>query len=176
MTPRDSLVVGPTHVVSMAPSARPPRRRGVPRGWLVIGGAAATAAVILVAWLPVGALLSQHAAISAANTRLSQLNAQDTVLAAQAKQLAQPQYQLQLFRARYQLVEPGQRLVEVLNGSPASDPSTDAPYRGDPGLTPIVNPITGSAVDPAGASTARTSSQASGGFFSRVLGTLEFWR
>ena len=161
----------------MGPSAHPRARRGVPRGWLVIGGGAATAAVILAAWLPVGALLTQHEAISTANTRLSQLDAQGTMLAAQAKQLAQPQYQLQLFRARYQLVEPGQRLVEVLNGSPSSDTSSsDAPYRGDPGFNPIVNPITGSAVDPQSTVVTRTATASSGGFFSRVLGTLEFWR
>jgi len=159
----------------VAASERAPRRRGIPRGWLVIGCGAATGAVVLVAWLPVGALLSQRAAISAANTQLSRLNAEGTMLSSQLKQLAQPQYQLGLFRARYQLVEPGQRLLEVVNLSSASASTIDAPYRGDPGFTPIVNPITGSAVDPRTAGASRSSSAASPGFFSRVLDTLEFW-
>jgi hypothetical protein len=158
----------------MGGSGRTTRRRGVPRGWLVIGCGAATGAVVLAAWLPVGALLSQRAAITAANTQLSRLDAEGTTLSSQLKQLAQPQYQLQLFRARYQLVEPGQRLLEVLNVSAASSSTVGTPYRGDPGFTPIVNPITGSAVDPQTTSVSR-STGSSPGFFSRVLDTLEFW-
>jgi hypothetical protein len=159
------------------PGSERRRGRGVPRGWLVVGCGAATGAVVLVAWLPLGALLTQRAAISAAETHLAQLNAEGATLASQVKQLAQPQYQLQLFRARYQLVEPGQRLIEVLHVSAATNSSANSPYQGDPGFTPIVNPITGSAADPqTTASRSTSTSPSSGGFFSRVLGTLEFWR
>ncbi len=135
----------------------------------------AVSAVILLAWLPVGALLSQRAAISTASSRLAEFTTQGRALAAEATDLTSPVAQLQLARVEYQLVEPGQLLLEVL---PASVRLTTrnqrAPYAGDPGYAPIVNPITGGLVR---SPTVSGATAASGpGYFSRVLSTLEFWR
>lgn len=160
------------------------------RGWLVVAGGAASGIVILVAWLPVGALLSQRAQLSYAEGRLSQLSRQSTVLAAQTARLSTPAALVQLGRERYQLVAPGQRLIQVLTPSfTPSAASENGPYPGDPGFSPIVDPtglgtIGAGVTGTAGASSSTTStgtsapapsSGAAPGFFSRVASTLEFW-
>lgn len=133
-------------------------------------------AVILLAWLPVGALLSQRDALSTANSRLAQFTDQGRRLAAEATELSYPEAQLGLARVEYQLVEPGQQLLEVLPASVRlTTRSQRSPYAGDPGYAPIVNPITGALVRSPTQSTA-TNGRGGPGFFSRVLSTLEFWR
>ena len=154
-----------------------------PRGWIVILGGAATSAVVLAAWLPVGALFNQREQMSATSTRLSQLEAQGQLLTAESKRLATPEEAARLAREEYQLVEPGQRLIQVLTpGEAPSSKSTGGPYPGDPGLAPIVAPGAaavlpggaGGAASPAHAATAARA--AAGGFLSRVVAALEFWR
>jgi cell division protein FtsB len=155
------------------------------RGWLIVVGGLATGAVILAAWFPVGALLSQRAQLAATSSRLAQLTAEGRVVAAETKQLSSPVILSQLAREEYQLVEPGQRLILV--ESPSFKPSAksfDGPYPGDPGFAPLVNPDT-SSIAPDGISGSSSMSahadppgggSAVGGFFSRVVSTLEFWR
>jgi hypothetical protein len=155
------------------------------RGWLVIAGGAATAAVILVAWLPVGALLGQRAALASASTRLAQLSREGAALASASAALHSSIVKDELGREQYQLVAPGQRLIQVLTPSftPTST-SKGGPYPGDPGLSPIVDPTGTSQVGPSSpAGTASTSTSAAlprptggQGFVSRVVATLEFWR
>jgi cell division protein FtsB len=151
------------------------------RGWLVIAGGIATAAIVLAAWLPVGALLGQRAELSAATSQLNVLSSEGRQLAARVAGLKQPGALVQLARAEYQLVLPGQRLVQVLTPSyTAPGKSSGSLYPGDPGLAPLVNPsqagvIAFSPVTP----TSRASSGRAGGskgFFSRVVAALEFWR
>jgi hypothetical protein len=133
-------------------------------------------AVILLAWMPVGALLSQRDALSTANSRLTQLTAQGRALSAEATELSSPVAQLQLGSVEYQLVEPGQQLLEVLPPSVRlNSRSQRSPYAGDPGYAPIVNLITGALVRSPTVSPV-TSGGSGPGFLSRVLGTLEFWR
>jgi hypothetical protein len=159
------------------------------RGWLVLCGGALTGAIILIAWLPVGALLSQRAQLSSASTRLAQLSSEGAALATETAALHSPAVLDQLAREQYQLVAPGQRLIQVLTPSftPTSK-SKDGPYPGDPGLSPVVDP-NGTApvgVASSGASTSATSAAstttstarptAGQGFVSRVVATLEFWR
>jgi cell division protein FtsB len=161
------------------------------RGWLVIVGGALSGAIILVAWLPVGALLNQRAQLSSAQTRLAQLSKEATALAASSSRLRSPEALDQLARAEYQLVAPGQRLIQVLTPSftPSSRSST-GPYPGDPGFSSLVDPTgTGTVGQDAGGPAATTSttvattgSSTKGstapapGFLSRVVATLEFWR
>lgn len=133
----------------------------------MIGGGALVGALVLAAWLPVGALISQREAISAANARLAQLTAEGRTLSAEMQQLHSPQFKLQLFREKYQLVKPGQRLIQVATPSSST-------YSGDPGYAPFVDPVTGSLI-PTTPSASRSTAPGSS-FLSRVLGTLEFWR
>lgn len=156
------------------------------RGWLVIAGGAVSGIVILVAWLPVGALLSQRAQLSNAEGRLTLLSRQGTLLAAETTRLSTPAALDQLARAQYQLVAPGQRLIQVLTPSfTPSAKSTNGPYPGDPGFAPIADPTGTGAIGASGSgtpsnatsttSTATTSAGSTSGFFSRVVSTLEFW-
>lgn len=153
------------------------------RGWLVIAGGALSGAIILVAWLPVGALVNQHAQLSSAETRLAQLSREAAALAAASSRLRSPQALDQVARAEYQLVAPGQRLIQVLTPSfTPSSRSASGPYPGDPGLSALVDPF-GTGVIGQGAGTPATSSTprsptppATPGFVSRVVATLEFWR
>lgn len=152
------------------------------RGWLVLVGGAATAGVILAAWLPVGALLSQRAALTAASTRLTQLSTGGRALTAEAARLQTPAMVDQLAREQYQLVQPGQRLVQVLTPTfrPTSQRAAGGPFPGDPGFAPVVDPADAtSGPGPAPskpAATAHPSVPGGPGFLSRVLSTLEFWR
>jgi hypothetical protein len=156
------------------------------RGWLVLAGGVLSGVVILVAWLPLGALLSQRSQLSSASSRLEQLSSEGSALAAESAALRSPTALDQLAREQYQLVAPGQRLIQVLTPSftPTSK-SKEGPYPGDPGLSPIVDP-TGTAPvapSPSGATTSTSTSTATStarptsgqGFVSRVVATLEFW-
>jgi cell division protein FtsB len=154
------------------------------RGWLVILGGAMTAVIILVAWLPVGALLNQRAQLSAASERLAQLSKEGSALAAESAELRSTTGFDQIAREQYQLVAPGQRLIQVLTPSfTPSAKSKGGPYPGDPGFSAIVDPTGTTSVGSTSSrttSTASTSSTApsapSPGFVSRVVATLEFWR
>ena len=148
---------------------------------MILGGAA-TAAVILTAWLPVGALIAQHSALSAASSRLSQLSAEGVALTAEEARLQTPAVIDQLAREQYQLVEPGQRLVQVLTPSfrPTSQRADGGPFPGDPGYAPVVDPAdatSGPDPPPASRPPAHVVARPAGpGYLSRVLSTLEFWR
>jgi cell division protein FtsB len=160
------------------------------RGWLVIVGGVLSGAIILVAWLPVGALLHQRAELSSAESRLAQLSREAAALTAESNLLRSPEALAQLARAEYQLVAPGQRLIQVLTPSfTPSSRSSSGPYPGDPGFSALVDPTGTGAVGqaatgaPAPASTSPTagaprtaSTTPPPGFLSRVMATLEFWR
>jgi len=170
-------------VADRAPRRLPGRDAFTPRGWLVVLGGAITGALVLFAWLPLGALMSQGAQLDAAQSRIAQLSAQSRILTAEAKRLTTPVEAERLAREEYQLVAPGQRLMQVLTPSgTASHVATGGPFPGDPGFSALVVP-SASALAPSidGASShaaARhvAAAQGGGSFFSRVLGTLEFWR
>lgn len=155
------------------------------RGWLVILGGAATAVIILVAWFPVGALLNQRAQLSAATERLAQLSKEGSALAAESAELRSTTGFDQLAREQYQLVAPGQRLIQVLTPSfTPSAKSKGGPYPGDPGYSAVVDPTGTTSVGTPTTGTSATgstssptaSAPASPGFVSRVVSTLEFWR
>ena len=160
------------------------------RGWLVILGGVLSGAIILVAWLPVGALLHQRDQLSSAESRLAQLTREAAALTAESNLLRSPEALAQLARAEYQLVAPGQRLIQVLTPSfTPSSKSSSGPYPGDPGFSALVDPTGTGAVGraatgaPAPVSPASPRAGAVGtpsttppGFLSRVMATLEFWR
>jgi outer membrane murein-binding lipoprotein Lpp len=135
---------------------------------LVVAAAAITAAALLAAWFPWRTLLGQSAQLNAASHQISTLNAQSRQLAAEQQAMSTDRAETILAREEYQLVLPGQRLIQIL-----SNP-TNGSVAGDPGLQPLVSPsnvknlvpIQPSAPPPVAAS----------GFWARVERTLEFWR
>jgi cell division protein FtsB len=152
------------------------------RGWMIIGAGAATGAVILAAWLPFSALIAQRHELASATGQLDQLTAQSKQLAAEASRLNTPDELSRLAREQYQLVEPGQRIVQVLtpSGTPSSK-SNGGPFPGDPGLSAPVEPGASSLLPSSGAAQATQPAAAAAarplnGFLSRVVATLEFWR
>jgi len=161
------------------------------RSRLILASAVFASAIMLVAWFPFSALLGQRQQLNAAQAQLNSLKAQDASLASQEKTLTSPGDVTRLAREQYQLVQPGQRLVQVLppSGTPDQGVAGQAPYPGDPGLTKPVAPsaiallpttttTTPSSTSTTGASRAHRQSRSttSQGFFQRVVSTLAFWR
>lgn len=161
---------------------RPTRPAEARRQWTILGGCVVTAAIILGAWFPLGAIERQRSAISQASAQLSTLRADAGALRAEQATLDTPAAEIAAARQQYQLVQPGQRLYQVLpaNGAAVTTNGGPAPYPSDPGLQPVVSP-TGAAVvlsSPTKTSTPTEAHRAGGapGFLNRVLSTLEFWR
>ncbi len=129
-----------------------------------------TAIVMLVGWFPLTSIWHQQSEL---NTTRAQLNAvinQQHALTLQAKALDSKAAARLLAREQYQLVSPGQSLIQVLPGLGSSTQSA-----GDPGLQPLVAPSSVSLLATAAPKTTLHHS-ATHAFFSRLVRTLEFWR
>lgn len=179
------------------PAADPRRRSGSPpprgaarreaerrRSWVMLACAVVLSMAILVAWFPFSSLVAQHGQISAASTELAGLKAQDRALAIEKAKLSSPSEVAKLAREQYQLVEPGQRLVQVLPpaGTSTQVGAGQAPYPGDPGRSPLVRPsaialLPSGSVPQAASRVVHRSDRASGSpsLMNRILQTLEFW-
>ena len=149
------------------------------------------AALILVTSFPLTSLLDQHRQLSAAAAQLSSLQHQNSLLAEQQQQLNTNTEVKRLARQNYQLVEPGQALYDILPPSgQATSTAPGAPTAGDPADQPLVAPSQAPNMSPdpglpttpvtPTATTSGSKSVAghpsSGGFWSRVTSTLEFWK
>ncbi|HEV3267338.1 MAG TPA: septum formation initiator family protein [Acidimicrobiales bacterium] len=144
--------------------------RGRNRWMLPLG--VLTAAVMLVGWFPASALWHQQAQINATAAQIKALQREELSLTNQAKTVDTKAAATQLARAQYQLVSPGQSLIQVLPGNAAGQVS---PSSADPGLQPLVSPANAglSTGSPASTVTRHTSANA---YLSRLVRTLEFWR
>jgi hypothetical protein len=79
-----------------------------------------------------------------------------------------------LAREQYQLVAPGQSLIQVLPGDGSGKVSQST---GDPGLQPLVSPTSVSSLASSAAGNTLTKKhKAPNGFLGRFERTLEFWR
>ena len=151
--------------------------------------AAVAALVILATSFPLSVLLGQHRQLSAEAAQLSALRHQNSLLAEQRQQLNSNAEVKRLARQNYQLVEPGRALYDIL--PPAGQTTSSAPgapTAGDPANQPLVSPsqAPNMAPDPGlpsttvpsttGTSSVSAPPQATGGFWSRVGSTLEFWK
>jgi hypothetical protein len=144
-------------------------------------GAVVLSMVMLGVWFPFSPLFHQRQQSSGLSAQLSTLQSQDKVLAQQEKTLTSPGDITRLAREQYQLVLPGQRLVQVLppSGTPTQGNAGQAPYPGDPGLTKPVAPSaiallpTTTTTTAPGVTNAKHSSQ---GLVQRLVSTLAFWR
>jgi cell division protein FtsB len=174
------------------------RRRAVSRRRAKLVGVACLALCVLVlaTSFPVSALMRQHRQISAATSELQVLTSENESLQMQASTLSEPANIAALARRDYDLVRPGQTAYTVLplpgslespqtsSGHSSLDQGPVAPgsaqseaLLGDGGSA-----ATGSSPGSSGASSAAAQGQAGTtaksvpGLWSRVLGTLEFWR
>jgi hypothetical protein len=130
-----------------------------------------TAVVMLVGWFPLTAIWHQQSELNAATAQINAIKAQQHALTLQAKSIDSKSAAILLAREQYQLVAPGQSLIQVLPGvGPNIDQST-----GDPGLQPLVSPssVSSLATPTTASKTHHSSAQA---FVSRLVRTLEFWR
>lgn len=140
---------------------------------LIVPLTTVTAVGLMVAWFPLSTLLNQSAQFNATAHQLSVLRAESRQLALEERSMGSDRTAILLAREEYQLVEPGQRLIQVLStGHGLVDGAA-----GDPGTQPLVTPSTagesilGQPGDPATSTAGHPST-----LWSRVLGTLEFWR
>jgi len=182
-------------------------------------GACVFAAVVLGTSFPVSELLSQHAQLTSTERDLGGIEAQNSALGQEAKQLANPSTVANIARRDYGLVPPGSQAYEVLpapgSAAGSGQSSGHVPLQGPPVmpgseqsqqiLSAGTGPGTGStsngtggpasrgsasgATTQAGSTTGAVSSHkgssasagpgtsgGAGGFWTRVVHTLEFWR
>jgi hypothetical protein len=162
--------------------------------------AAVAAVVILATSFPLSVLLGQHRQLSAEAAQLSQLQHQNALLNEQQTQLNSNTEIKRLAQQDYQLVEPGQSLFVILPPSGQSSTTPGAPTTGDPADQPLVSPsqapnmtpdpgipqttTSGGGTSPSSSGTssstgtakATNGSHAPSGFWSRIAGSLEFWK
>ncbi|MBW4079027.1 MAG: hypothetical protein HIU84_11075 [Acidobacteria bacterium] len=131
--------------------------------------AVVTALAMLVVWFPFNALWRQQSALDSTAAQIAAIKAQDHSLSAQAKAVSTKAQAILMAREQYQLVSPGQSLIQVLPGS-GGYVSANA---GDPGFQPLAAPV--SNAPSAEQSAPVVTHHATNGFFARLLHTLEFW-
>ncbi|MFI5036031.1 MAG: hypothetical protein ACHQFZ_07495 [Acidimicrobiales bacterium] len=133
--------------------------------------AVVTSIVMLAAWFPLASLWHQQAQIDATASQIALIRQQQRALTREAQSISTKAAATLLARQQYQLVAPGQSLIEVLPGRLAGSTAVG----GDPGNQPLVAPSSVSTLVAAahGPGAHRTSL---GRFLSRLVRTLEFWR
>ncbi len=165
------------------------------RNFVLISGAVLVSAFMLVAWFPAQAILTQRQALSASTAQLNSMKSQDAALIHEAKTLTSSADVTRLAREEYQLVQPGQRLVQVLppSGAPTASTVGQAPSPGDPGLakpgapsaiallptgttTTTTTPPTSSTVKTSGTTTSTPTKAGPKSLWQRVAATLTFWK
>jgi cell division protein FtsB len=177
------------------PKAKAKAKGSLGRARLAFVGAIVASAIVLFAWFPAGSLLSQRSSLHGTEAELNALHTQDAALAQENKNLSDGGEIGRIAREQYQLVSPGQQAYEVLPPSGAAAAGT--PYAGDPGSDGPVTPSATPELPPGGVTTTTTTepgaspaaaqaaaaathrhaaSTSSGGFVSRMVHALEFWR
>jgi cell division protein FtsB len=176
----------------MSPLSRVDRRRAIRRRQTRIVTVVCVGFCILVlaTSFPAAALLRQRHDLSTASSELSTLNSQIRSLQSQDEELSQPQNIAAIARRDYGMVRPGQTAYRILPTS--SQESSNESLSGNLDQGPVMPGSAQSlALDGAGpglgqqplttpgvtsGSPAIRSGSATPGLWSRVLGTLEFWR
>lgn len=130
--------------------------------------AVVTAGAMIAIWFPFSALWQQQHEIAQAAAALAAVRGEQQALNVQSHQETSTRAERDLARADYQLVSPGQSLIQVLPGRATNGVWT---LRDDPGYQPLARPDTVPVV-----ATPRASASAGRGFLARLVRTLEFWR
>jgi hypothetical protein len=131
-----------------------------------------TAAVMLVGWFPLTSIWHQQSELNSTTAQINAIKAQQRALTIQAKSIDSKSAAILLAREQYQLVSPGQSLIQVL---PGVGPDSANQATGDPGLQPLVSPSSVSSLASTHSSASKHHSSAKA-FLSRLVRTLEFWR
>lgn len=164
------------------------------------------AAVVLGTSLPVSTLLAQHAQLSSTSKKLAGLEEQNHALQKQASQLSDPSTIADIARLDYELVAPGSQAYEIVPSSGNSTevagsdyiPLTGPPVvpgsaqslrllgagavtatwagSGEPAASSGSSGTTGRSGRASTATRAAGEGDSTGGFWTRVIHTLEFWR
>jgi hypothetical protein len=132
-----------------------------------------TAAVMLTVWFPLSALWHQQSEIDATSAQIATVVRESQNLKDQASSVSTKSAEEMLARAQYQLVAPGQSLIQVLPGDGSGYVSSST---GDPGLQPLVAPLSVTTLTPSSATTHRATQGSLPRFLARFVRTLEFWR
>jgi len=119
-------------------------------------------------WLPFSSLWHQQAQINSTAAQIKAIQREEASLKSQAKTIDTKAAATELAREQYQLVNPGQSLIQVLPGDSSGQVSASS---ADPGLDPLVAPS--SMVAPT--VTTAPATHHSNRYVSRLLRTLEFW-
>jgi hypothetical protein len=132
-----------------------------------------TAALMMVGWFPASALWHQQAQLNATANEIKAVQRQEVILTNEKKTDDTKAAATQLARAQYQLVNPGQSLIQVLPGDSEGQVSANS---ADPGFQPLVSPSSAAPSTATSPTSASTTHHPTSGFFSRLERTLEFWR
>jgi Tfp pilus assembly protein FimT len=139
--------------------------------------AVVVAAIMLVGWFPASSLWHQQAQLNSTANEIKAVQRQQAILTNERKTDDTKAAATQLARAQYQLVNPGQSLIQVLPGDSNGQVSANSV---DPGFQPLVSPSSSSSASASSSATSSTSTstthKSSKGFVSRLERTLEFWR
>jgi hypothetical protein len=131
---------------------------------------ALTAIALIAVWFPFRTLLAQSAQLDSTSHQIAVIEHQRQSLAAQQRVLSTTEAATLLARQEYQLVSPGQRIVQIL-----TNPNSGSMSTGDPGNAPLVAPTSAQGLIPVDPS-APANPPKPAGFWARVTRTLEFWR
>jgi len=131
--------------------------------------AVATAIAVLAGWFPAAALWRQQSEIDQTSAQIQAVLRQEQALSRQARSVDTRAAAMALAREQYQLVSPGQSLIQVLPGDSSGQVSASS---ADPGLQPLVSPASGAPLVTA----AKPADDSFGHYLSRLVRTLEFWR
>jgi hypothetical protein len=132
-----------------------------------------TAVVMLVGWFPLSSIWHQQSELNATSVQINAIKNQERALTLQAKSIDSKAAAILLAREQYQLVSPGQSLIQVL---PGAGPDNVDQSTGDPGLQPLVAPSSVSSLVTPTTTTKATHHSSAKAFVSRLVRTLEFWR
>jgi hypothetical protein len=110
--------------------------------------------------------------LNATAAQINVIKDQERQLALQARSIDSSSAAALLAREQYQLVFPGQSLIQVL---PGNGTGTVSQSTGDPGLQPLVSPSSVSTLQSGQTTTSTTHVTSPRGFVDRLLHTLEFW-
>ena len=129
------------------------------------------AVLLVVAVFPFSSLWRQQTELDATSNAIALLQQQSANLQRQAQATSSRSAALALARQQYQLVLPGQILIQILPGAGAGASSA---LSGDPGFQPLVSPQNaqlGGLATPT-----LPTPHAGSNFLVRFFRTLEFWR